>query len=89
MLTIAGRVTALALTGAAGILGADQVSAGPDLEGIALLITAISGFVATVGALVIALRRKPAPAESDASLALRIAAHAIGLEEEEHPHDPT
>lgn len=82
----AGKLVALTLSSAAGVLGADQVqSGGLDLSGIALLITALSGFVATVGALVIALRKKPAPTESDTSLALRIAARSLGLEEPDEP----
>lgn len=43
-----------------GYQGVEQVtSTGPDLQGIALIITSISGLVATVGALVIGLRKKP------------------------------
>lgn len=43
-----------------GYLGIEQVTSnGPDLAGIALIITAVSGFIATVGALVIGLRKKP------------------------------
>jgi hypothetical protein len=32
---------------------------GPDLAGIALVITATSGLIATVGALILGLRKKP------------------------------
>jgi hypothetical protein len=69
-------VIALRLLGAAGSttlgwIGADQVSSnGPDLAGIALLITAISGMIATVGGLIIALRKKPMDARDAALLAI-------------------
>jgi hypothetical protein len=58
----------IAFTGL-GLYGVEKVaSQGPDLAGIALVITATSGLIATVGALILGLRKKP----SDVSeLALR------------------
>lgn len=62
-------VSAVTFTGL-GLYGVAQVNdQGPDLAGIALIITAISGLVATVGALILGLRRKPNDATE---LALRI-----------------
>lgn len=54
------RLTAAGGSAALGWLGAGEVTAnGPDLAGIALIITAISGMIATIGGLIIAVRRKP------------------------------
>lgn len=56
---------------AVGWLGVDQVThSGPDLAGIALIITALSGMIASVGGLIIALRRKPTDATDAALLAI-------------------
>ena len=56
---------------ALGWIGAAQVSSnGPDLAGIALLITAISGLIATIGGLIIGLRRRPMNATDAALLAI-------------------
>lgn len=47
------------ISAALGVLGVEQVAdSGPDLQGIALLITSISGLIATIGALVIGLRKR-------------------------------
>lgn len=68
-----------------GWLGADQVSSnGPDLAGIALLITAISGLIATIGGLFLATRKKPMDAQDVALLAL-----AERLTREAQDDDPT
>lgn len=62
------RLGALAFSGL-GLVGAEQVSSGgPDLQGIALIITSVSGLIATVGALVIGLRRKPSDGEQTAEI---------------------
>jgi hypothetical protein len=79
---VIGRLLGAAGSAGLGWLGADQVSSnGPDLAGVALLITAISGMIATVGGLVLAFRRKPMDA-TDAAL-LAIAARLTN----EEPHD--
>lgn len=75
----------LGVTGSAalGWLGADQVThSGPDLAGIALLITAISGLIATIGGLAIGFRRKPMDATDAALLAI-----AKRLTDDEDKHD--
>lgn len=60
-----------AATGAAALAGAATAATnGPDLAGIALLITAISGLIATLGGLILAFRRKPADATDAALLAI-------------------
>jgi hypothetical protein len=65
------RLFAGAGSAALGWLGADQVTSnGPDLAGIALLITAISGLIATIGGLIIGLRRRPMNATDAALLAI-------------------
>lgn len=79
----------LAAAGAAGsallgILGADQiVNQGPDFEGIAALVVAISGLIATVTATVIALRKKPEQAATE--LALKILAEQVEKMRDEEP----
>lgn len=68
---IAVRLLAGGISAAMGWLGADQVTShGPDLAGIALIITAISGLIATVGGLFIATRKKPMDPQDIALLAL-------------------
>lgn len=65
------RVLAGAGSATLGWLGADQVTQnGPDLAGIALLITAVSGLIATIGGLFLATRKKPMDAQDVALLAL-------------------
>lgn len=58
------------------------VSQGPDLAGIALIITAISGLIATIGGLILALRRKPMDARDAALLAI---AERLTHTEDEQP----
>lgn len=78
------RLLAGSVSASLGWLGADQVtSQGPDLAGIALIITAISGLIATVGGLFLATRRKPMDAQDVALLAL-----AERLTRDEDPDDP-
>lgn len=80
---VAARLAGAAFTGL-GILGADQVTSnGPDLAGIALVITAISGLIATVGGLFIATRRKPMDPADAALLAI-----AAKLTEQQEPKGP-
>lgn len=76
----------IAVTAFAGLTlyAVDKVTSGPDLAGIALIITAISGLIATVGALVLGLRRKPNDATE---LALRILEREA--ERLRQPEDPT
>jgi hypothetical protein len=84
-------VLALRLLGGAGSaalgwLGADQVtSSGPDLAGIALLITAISGLIATIGGLFLGLRKRPSSDATD----LLLAAMAERMLKEEGQSDDT
>lgn len=62
MLTRLALLTVPAIPGFGwlGATGAEQVaSSGPDLQGIALIITSISGLIATIGALIIGLRKRP------------------------------
>lgn len=82
---IALRIAGGSVSAALGWLGANQVtSQGPDLAGVALLITAISGLIATVGGLILATRKKPMDPQDIALLAL-----AKRLTEDEgQPHDP-
>ena len=77
------RLIAGAFSAGLGWIGADQINTnGPDLAGIALLITAISGLIATVGGLLLALRKKPMDATDAALLAI-----ARRLTEAENPDD--
>lgn len=81
-MTLAG-LPALVFTGL-GVLGVAQVSdQGPDLAGIALIITAITGLIGTVGALVLGFRRKPS--NSDALLELLLERDAQRLNKPENP----
>jgi hypothetical protein len=78
------RLLAGATSAGLGWLGADQVTTnGPDLAGIALIITAISGMIATIGGLVIAFRRRP----SDPNVEL-INAVADILDDRRHRDEP-
>ena len=80
---IAARLLGGAASAGLGWVGADQVTSnGPDLAGVALLITAISGLIATIGGLFIATRRKPMDAQDVALLAL-----AERLTRQEEPDD--
>ena len=83
-LILATRILTGAASAGLGWVGADQVTShGPDLAGVALLITAISGLIATIGGLLLALRKKPMDATDAALLAI-----AKRLTDEEHPDAP-
>lgn len=61
-MTLAGLAT-LPFAGL-GVYGVQQISEqGPDLAGIALIISAIAGLLSAATAMVIALRRKPTDPE--------------------------
>lgn len=80
---IPASLTTITFT-ALGYLGVQQVSdQGPDLAGIALIITAITGLIGTIGALVLGFRRKPS--NSDALLELLLERDAQRLTKPENP----